>query len=276
MSKLYGGLRELKSGEMSFDEVLTYYTDIPLCVFVRKTGIIKKKEGNDMARIRNQASVDLRNYTPAALKKIKSITNVATIMLPENPSPEFSEAFAGIKKLNVADTICLPDNACIFNGSSVLTKDDVADNSFVICNGLTIVRDMPKEKNLKLIVNGKLIKTASAFIDIVKVNGSTSTVDTDAKLIYSIDKLTIDKNFINNLSDKTAIVACGIIFIDNEVTEEMLKTKDVAFYCIGQIAAKKELHGYIRANSQEIAKIFTHEEAEKVNRKMKKRFFRWK
>lgn len=276
MSKIYGGLRELKSGGMSFEDVLTYYTDIPLCVFIRKTGIIKKKEGNSMARIFNQASVDLRNYTPAALKKIKSITNVATIMLPENPSPEFSEAFAGIKKLNVADTIYLPDNSCIFNGSSVLTKDDVADNSFVICNGLTIIRDMPKEKNLKLIVNGKLIKTASSFIDIIKVNGSTSTVDTDAKLIYSIDKLTIDKNFINNLNDKTAIVACGIIFIDNEVTEEMLKSKNIAFYCIGQIAAKKELHGYIRANSQEIAKIYTHEEAEKASKKMKRRFFRWK
>lgn len=269
MSKLYGGLRELKSGEMSFDEVLTYYTDIPLCVFVHKTGIIKKKEGNNMARIINQASVDLRNYTPAALKKIKSITNVATIMLPENPSPEFSEAFAGIKKLNVADTICLPDNACIFNGSSVLTKDDVADNSFVVCNGLAIIRDMPKEKNLRLIVNGSLIKSPSAFMEIVKINGSTYTVDDDSKLINSIDKLTIDKNFISNLSDKTAIVTCGKIHIEDDITEEMLKSKGVEFCNIGQIIARKELHGYIQANSNKVGKI-------SVEEKEKKKLFRWK
>ena len=73
MSKLYGGLSELKSGGMDFNDVLTYYSEMPISAFICKTGKIKKKEGNKMARIINQASVDLRSFTPEALKKIKSI-----------------------------------------------------------------------------------------------------------------------------------------------------------------------------------------------------------
>lgn len=40
--------------------------------------------------------LDLRDYTPEALREIKSIEAVATLILPENPSPEFMEAFSKI------------------------------------------------------------------------------------------------------------------------------------------------------------------------------------
>ena len=40
--------------------------------------------------------LDLRNYTPQALRKISSIQAVSTILLPENPSPAFAEAYADI------------------------------------------------------------------------------------------------------------------------------------------------------------------------------------
>ncbi len=42
--------------------------------------------------------LDLRNYTPQALRKISSIQAVSTILLPENPSPAFAEAYADITK----------------------------------------------------------------------------------------------------------------------------------------------------------------------------------
>lgn len=98
MSKLYGGLSELRNGSMCFDDVLTYYGELPLSAFILKTVNITKKEGNKMARIRNQAILDLRQFTPEALKKIKSIKRVATVILPENMSSEFTEVYAGIKK----------------------------------------------------------------------------------------------------------------------------------------------------------------------------------
>lgn len=275
MSRLYAGLMALKDGTMSFDEVLLYYSDIPLPIFICET-IIKKKEGKNMARITNQAFVDLRSFSPEALKKIKSITNVALVMLPENPTAEFSETYAAIKKMNVTSETNISGNACIFNGMSILGKDDIADGSIVVCNGLAIIRDMPKEKNLRIIVNGVLIKSPSAFMEIVKINGTVYTIDDDAKLIKSISKLIIDKNFIGNLSDKTAIINCGKIYIENEVTEAMLQSKGIVFYDTAQITARKELHGYIQANSNKVALVQTFEEAEKREKKINKWKLWWK
>lgn len=269
MSKLYAGLTALKDGTMSFDEVLFYYSDVPLPIFISET-ITKKKEGKIMARITNQAFVDLRSFTPDALKKIKSITNVALVMLPENPTDEFTEAYAAVKKLNIASETNISGNACIFNGMTVLGKDDIADDSVVVCNGLAVIRNMPKEKNMRVIVNGVLIKSPSAFMEIIKINGTVYTIDDDAKLIKSISKLIIDKNFIGNLNDKTAIVNCGKIYIENEVTEEMLQSKGIVFYDTAQITARKDLHGYIQANSNKVALVQTFEESEKREKKIKK------
>ncbi len=269
MSKLYAGLTALKDGSMSFDEVLLYYSDVPLPIFIGET-IIKKKEGKTMSRITNQAYIDLRSFSPEALKKIKSIANVALVMLPENPTPEFSEAYASIKKMNIASETNISGNACIFNGMSVLGKDDIGDDSIVVCNGLAVIRNIPKEKNMKIIVNGALIKSPSAFVEIIKINGTVYTVDDDAKLIKSIPKLIIDKNFIENLTEKTAIINCGKIYIENDVTEEMLQSKGIVFYDTAQITARKELHGYIQANSNKVALVQTFEEAEKRENKTKK------
>jgi len=272
MSKLYAALLEIQSKAMSFDDVLLYYSDIPLPCFIMKKAK-EKKEGKNMARIVNQAFIDLRSFSPEALRKIKSITNVALVMLPENPAPEFSEAYAAIKKMNVASETNISGNACIFNGMSILTKDDIADNSIVVCNGLAIIRDMPKEKNLKIIVNGAMIKSPSAFMEIIKINGTIYTIDDDAKLVNSITKLIIDENFINNLSEKTAIINCGKIYIENEVSEAMLQSKGIVFYDIAQVIARKELHGYIQVNSNKVALVQTFEEAEKREKKVNKRKF---
>jgi len=271
MSKRYAGLLALKDATMSFDDVLLYYSDIPFPYFIMKT-IEKRKKEKTMARITNQAFIDLRNFSPEALKKIKSITNVALIMLPEKPTPEFSEAYAAIKKFNIASETNISGNACIFNGMSILSKDDIADNSLIVCNGLAVIRDMPAEKKIKVIVNGMLIKSSSAFLDIIKINGTIGIIDDEAKIIKSNSRLNIDENFINNLSAKTAIINCGKVHIEDEVTEAMLQSKGVVFYDIVQILAKKHLHGYIQANSYNVKNICTDEE----KRKGRKVFFRWK
>ena len=84
----------------------------------------------------------------------------------------------------------------------------------------------------------------------------------------------IDKNFIGNLTTKTAIIGCGKINIEEEVTEDMLQSKGVVFYDIHKIVANKELHGYIQANSNQVARICTPEES--GTKKSKKRFLWWK
>lgn len=273
MSKLYGGLMALKSG-MSLDNVLIYYSEVPLPIFINAVNLLNTKEGNYMSKIRNLAYLDLRNFTPDALKKIESITNVTLVMLPENPTSEFIQEYAGIKKMNVVSETSVPGSACIFNGMSVLTKDDLSENCLAVCNGMTVVRDIPKEMNVRIIVNGMMIKSSSAFVEPIKVNGATYTIDDDAKLIKSLSEIIIDKNFIGNLTNKTAIIGCGIINIEEDVTEEMLQSRGIVFYDIRKIVADKELHGYIQANSNQVARICTPEESE--NKKSKKRFLWWK
>ncbi|MBR3815793.1 MAG: hypothetical protein IKJ27_03590 [Clostridia bacterium] len=274
MSKRYAGLIALKDATMSFDDVLLYYSDIPLPYFIMKTAK-EKKEGKIMSRIINHALTDLRNFSPEALKKIKSMTNVALVLLPENPTPEFSEAYASIRKTNVASELNSSSDVCVFNGMSILDKNNIADNSLIVCNGLAVIKNIPKEKNIKVIVNGMLIKSSSAFMDIIKINGAIGIIDDEARIVKSNSTLTIDENFINNLSDKTAIINCGKIYIENEVSEAMLQSKGVVFYDTLQIFASKELHGYIQANSYNVKNICAAEEAKKRS-KAKERFFRWK
>ncbi|MBQ7117832.1 MAG: hypothetical protein IJN88_06440 [Clostridia bacterium] len=272
MSKLYGGLSALKDGTFTFDEVLVLYTEMPLSAFVFETMINKKKEGKNMARIMNQASVDLRSFTPEALKKIKSITNVHLIMLPENPTPEFTEAYTSIQKTNVMTEINISGNASVFNGMTILTKDDLAKDSLVVCNGFTVLRDIPAEMNIRVIINGSLIKSPDVFVEAVKINGTVYKIYNDANIIRSVAEINFDRNFINNLKEKTVIVACGKIYISDEVTEEMLSEKQVKFISVGKIFARRELHGYIQANSDAVGKVLTAEEKNQE----KKKLFRWK
>ncbi len=271
MSKLYGGLSAIKDGTLTFDEVLLFYTDMPLSVLYYETRKNKKKEGRNMSSIFNQASVDLRNFTPEALKKIESIMNVHLIMLPENPTPEFMEAYTSIKKRNVMTEINVSGNASVFNGMTVLTKDDLAEDSLVVCNGFTVLRDIPAEMNIRIIINGSLVKSADAFVEAVKINGTIYRIDNDANIVRPVAEIDFDRNFFNNIKVKTVIISCGTIIVSDEVTEEMLSEKQVRFIATDTIVARKELHGYIQANSENVRKIITPEE-----KKKKKKLFRCK
>lgn len=270
MSKLYGGLFVLKDGSFTFDEVLMLYTDIPLSVLFFETRKKKRKEGKNMARIINQPTVDLRGFTPEALRKIKSIINVASVLLPEDMPDGFSEAYMQIKKMNIAGEIRVPDSAQFFNGDVTLTRKDVTNDSVIMCNGIAFVKDIPEEMNVRMIINGTLIKTESAFVTVTSINGNKVEVSDDVNLIKGKSILNIDKNFTDSIKDKTLIAACGKVYVSEEVTEEMLSAKHVRFVAIGKIIAHKELHGYINANSDAVGKVLTEEIREK------KKLFRWK
>lgn len=275
MSKLYAGLSVLKDGSFSFEDTILYYTDTPPSYFVVKTILNRKKE-TEMVKIKNQITLDLRNYTPEALSRIKTIKNAINILLPENPSPEFSEAYAKIKKINVINETSIPGDACMFNGTANLTKNELSEGNIIICNGSAILRDIPKGLNIKVKVNGNLIKSPSANVEILKVNGSTFEIDDDANLILSLAEMNIDSAFIKNAKEKTAIINCGKVFICDELTDDELSDRNIKFYGVGQIVARKELHGYIQNNSYNVGLIQTYEEAEKREKKYAKKMLWWK
>ena len=84
--------------------------------------------------------LDLRNYTPQALRKISSIQAVSTILLPENPSPAFAEAYADITKGAIAQEVFAPmDKVAQYNGLNVLGST-LPEGAICLCNGMTVFR----------------------------------------------------------------------------------------------------------------------------------------
>ncbi len=78
--------------------------------------------------------LDLRNYTPQALRKISSIQAVSTILLPENPSPAFAEAYADITKGAIAQEVFAPmDKVAQYNGLNVLGST-LPEGAICLCN----------------------------------------------------------------------------------------------------------------------------------------------
>lgn len=98
--------------------------------------------------------LDLRNYTPQALRKISSIQAVSTILLPENPSPAFAEAYADITKGAIAQEVFAPmDKVAQYNGLNVLGST-LPEGAICLCNGMTIFRRAAGEKHARVFLSG--------------------------------------------------------------------------------------------------------------------------
>lgn len=85
--------------------------------------------------------LDLRDYTPEALREIKSIEAVATLILPENSSPEFIEAFSKIHLEAVGGQFNVASDRKIVKINGVKFGSDISlpDNCFAIMNGIIIL-----------------------------------------------------------------------------------------------------------------------------------------
>ena len=254
MSKRYAGLAFIKDGTMDFEKILLYFSDSPHVNSVLISEAVfksKTKRGKDMSKITNQVLVDLRNFSPEALSKIEEISNVVDIILPKNMSVEFADAYGKIQKSKVVQELYLAEDQkiCTFNGNVTITENDVAKNTFLKTNGVLIVKSMSEEMNLSVMVNGLLVKTKSSKINIEKLNGLKIEIDDDFSIISSGQRLDIDKCFIESVNHKTAVIGVDKIYIANDVTVEMLKSKEIFFGEIDVIIAPKSLHGYIHANS---------------------------
>ena len=114
--------------------------------------------------------LDLRNYTPQALRKISSIQAVSTILLPENPSPAFAEAYADITKGAIAQEVFAPmDKVAQYNGMNVLGST-LPEGAICLCNGMTIFRRAAGEKHARVFLSG--IGVAEQGTGLVEANKS--------------------------------------------------------------------------------------------------------
>lgn len=211
-------------------------------------------------KIMNAAKLDFTNYSPEALRKIRKIINCATIYLPENPSHEFMEAFSEIKLINVANTIYIPNDktVCNVNGMEILTN--VNPKNLYIVNGLAFVASAVSDEPVQMLVNGRVFYKENVNIDFISVNGEATPMDFDFKKakIYQ-NKIEINADFIRNSDEGTYIICMNKIKISEDVTEEMLKEKDFHFICQNNIFCKKNVQGYVAANSKIGNRIVTDE-----------------
>lgn len=215
-------------------------------------------------KIVNVATLDFTNYSPKALRKIRKIMNCATLFLPENPSNEFMEAFSEIKLVNIANTIYLPNDKtiCKVNGEAELK--DVNPKNLYIVNGEAFVLSSVSEEPVQFIVNGEVFYNEDINIDFISVNGEAIPMNFDyekAKIYHN--KIEINADFIKNSEEGTYVVCMNKIKISEDVTEEMLKEKDFHFICCNIIYCKKNVYGYVAANSKIGNKIITDDEAYK-------------
>ncbi len=211
--------------------------------------IFKRKQ-----TIQAQTLLDLRDYTPQALENIKAIEAVAMLILPENPTSEFIEAFSKIKLAAVAFQYNLPKDKKIVVVNGIKFDKDISlpDNCFAVLNGIYILSKPIQGTNIEYCINGIQLKKKGIVNDAkcVSENGIVYEMDFDEnKVKFFSNKIDIDKNFIRNIEVGTLVLTGDSLTISDDVTEEDIVNNDVKFFVGDSIICNKNIKGCIQARS---------------------------
>lgn len=204
--------------------------------------------------INAQSVVDLRDFTPKALEEIKSINAVAIVILPENPTSEFIEAYSKIHLNAVAMTLNLANDKKIamFNGVTSLSSISLADNTVGVFNGIVIMGRAIENNNAQYIVNGIMLKKIGLQNNsqCLMENGLIFEMDFDEnKVKLFTNKIEIDASFIRNVQDGTLIASGDTITLSNDITEEIIVEKNIQFFAGNSIKCSKNIKGCVQARS---------------------------
>lgn len=235
----------------------------------------KRKENADTdkrKKIAGVAVVDLTNYTPEALRNIKSISGVAVVLAADGDK-EYIEALSQIEFEGVACTITVPKGTEIaqINGSARLTNETVKKDTIYMVNGFALIYDLSVDMNIGLIVNGTVLVQKGSKVNILQANGEVITDEFDFDKMKFVDnKLYIDANFVKECEVGTIAMAGNKIYIDDTVTADMLREKEIRFISGNKIICRKELWGYVQSNAHIGNKIAESDEI-KANVKKKRK-----
>lgn len=208
-------------------------------------------------RIRNQGMLDIHNYTPQALREIKSITNVGMLTVADG-NEEYINALAEIDLKNIGTTVTVPYGSDVYtiNGSAVLTNETVKPDTVYLVNGISFVYDLSKEMNISLCTNGTVILQKESNVNVLFTNGEIAVVEFDSrKLKFFENKVTVDANFVKEAEEGAVIAADNKIVIENDVTADMLREKNIYFISGNKVICRKELWGYVQNHSHISNKI---------------------
>lgn len=201
--------------------------------------------------------LDLRNYTPKALSKIKSISAVALLLLPEKPSAEFMNEFSRIDVKAVALTVnAAPEKRIVtLNGANIVSGVE-AENSICLCNGMTFVHSVNKSHNVEFVFNGIVIKQLGSEIKSLAANGRVVEWDFDSsKIKMHTGSLDVDLQFINNCEEGTVIGAVGSVSIGDDVKQEDIISRNIRFVAIDKVICGKDIYGCVAGRTVVVNKI---------------------
>lgn len=232
----------------------------------------KNADTDKRQKIEDVAMLDLTNYTPEALRNIKSISDVACVLVADGDD-EYIEALSEIEFDCVASTIKVPKGTEIgqVNGSAHLTKETAKKDAIYMVNGSALIYDLPAEMNIGLMVNGTAIVQKGSYINVIQANGDVISVAFDMnKAKFAGNKLYIDANFVKECEIGTVVVADNKIYIDDSVTADMLREKQIRFISGNKIICRKELWGYVQNNAHISNKIAESDEIKTKGKKKRK------
>ena len=229
-----------------------------------------QQKGNvrcSVKRIEAVSVLDLRNYTPQALRKISSIQAVSTILLPENPSPAFAEAYADITKGAIAQEVFAPmDKVAQYNGLNVLGST-LPEGAICLCNGMTIFRRAAGEKHARVFLSGIGIAEQGTGLVIENLNGMFRELDRDLDHLHQFSaELRAGADLLSRLEDGAVIVVGSSLFFAPDVTPEMITDKHLLFIVGAVAVCPKPLLGTVQANSI-VGNMVMDEEAYEAFRK---------
>ncbi|MGN0521150.1 MAG: hypothetical protein ACI4IQ_00785, partial [Eubacterium sp.] len=116
-----------------------------------------------------------------------------------------------------------------------------------ITNGICVIQRVDNAEPIEIITNGLTVYDKNSKINFIVQNGLCvkSPFDIDDVKIFANDTK-VDSMFIENLSDGTVVVAGHNIVIYNDVTLELLKSRQIYFAAGNEIKCGYNILGYIQ------------------------------
>lgn len=197
----------------------------------------------------NTAVADLTNYDAASLQKYKMI-NAATVILPENPTSEFMQAYSSIN-VNCATIIKKEPSKKIqnANGITVFNDKNTEDNVIYFSNGITVIDT--KEKMPEILSNGICVANLNSNYKPLSSNGLDVKCDFEFSSVKSfIRDVVIDNDFLEEISENSLIAILGKVTFDKNISKELLKKKTIFFVTTGDIVAPGEVISILKLKAQ--------------------------
>lgn len=131
---------------------------------------------------KNVAICDLRGYNSVeAASTIESVQNAALVILPKEADEETRAALAKIEMRNVAMMVYADMDVptYTYNGSITLSDANLPDGESIhLINGSARVLPISPEKQISLVVNGKIVyDKSSKNVKLLNVNGKVIPLD---------------------------------------------------------------------------------------------------